>query len=220
MINYGEVALDLIYATAAEKLDAYHWLAEHWVRLWASEKQQIKLVDNNTRYDGPRRAPNLGVLYRKNKRGEGHCRLTGEPYCLHLEWRIRGARPLKAAGISSPADLASFDFRSFWRKKLRFYQWDDEQVGRYLRNRRTSGRTRKPVYASFSVGRINLDRRTGRSLYLTEQTKWGYSPIQAIVRRYRNLGVMRALTPIGNAFLLPTISEAYESYGQFDVVYY
>jgi hypothetical protein len=78
----------------------------------------------DTRYDADRAAQNGIVFYK-----EDHSRITGEEYCLHLEWRLNRLRAVRAAGIETGQDLLKFDHRAFWQKRLRLYEVDEGPDG-------------------------------------------------------------------------------------------
>ncbi len=119
-----------------------------------------EIEDGETRYDGPRWAPNLLVLYK-----DDCSRITGEPYCLHVEWKANGVRAVRGTGIHSPADLANFDHRTFWQERLRLVDVDPERLGRLIRNRHDGGKSRTGDIQTRKWDRLrwNADEYYGRA---------------------------------------------------------
>jgi hypothetical protein len=130
-----------------------------------------------------RYAPNSIVLYQ-----EDHSRITGEPDCLHIEWRASNRRAVISVGIESAQDLIGFDFRQFWKRRLQLLTVEPERLGRYFPRQGRKGRQRNSA----------LDRRRGRILLN------GVASIQELIDRYQ---VRRLLRSIPNETLLPKRSE-------------
>jgi hypothetical protein len=122
-INYAEIALDWTFESSASRDNGWQFIGYHLVRRHHGKKQEVRLGcsdDQNdwtpqhdielaqTRYDGPRSARNLIVLYKQEV-----SRKTGEIPLLHLEWRANGAQAVRSLGIVTPADLIQFDYRRF-----------------------------------------------------------------------------------------------------------
>jgi len=144
-VNIAEMALDFVFDNAGDTDDAYDFLDHHLVRDWHGAKQAIRKHDNDqrgTRYDAGRWAPNLIGLYRE----KDCCRVTGELYCLHLEWRANGAPALRRAGLKTSSDLVGFDHAKFWRRRLKLFEPPSpERLGRLVRNGRRGGSKKGPI---------------------------------------------------------------------------
>jgi hypothetical protein len=207
LINYAEVTIDLVFKYAADRDEAWDFLHRHLVRRWHGTKQRIRVVkreqtvnpasdgcnSGGTRYDASRPASNRIVFY-----PETHSRITGEPHCLHFEWRLKGLRAIRSAGIKSGRDLSKFDYRAFWEKRLRLYAVDQRRLGRLLRNRVTGKRTRKREIYQSGTYTIDIAGRTG------EVYARSYDTVQKLIDDLKVLcRVHRALIPIPNASLLP-----------------
>ena len=216
LVNRVEVALDHVFANWAEVTDAQIYLHQHLVRRWHGKKQQIKIgraskepsadgrrgwepveeiEDALTRYDGPRRAANLVIAYIEN-----YSRITGEPYCLHVEWRTKGARAVRGMGIYSPADLVNFDHRAFWQKRLRLVDVDPEQLGRLVRNRHDGGKSRTPKFQTrkWDGLRWNTDEYYGRAMLHSCDS------MQELLDKYgTDYRIARIITSIPNEGWLP-----------------
>jgi hypothetical protein len=157
LINRAEVAVDYVFNLRMDRDDTFDFLHRHLVRRWHGKNQKIKLVcrdDSNkngaqileepelceTRYDAGRAAPNKIVFYR-----ERFSRITGELYCLHLEWHLNGLRAIRAAGIESANDLQEFSHRQFWQRKLLLRKVDPARLDRLTGSGGTSTRVPSTV---------------------------------------------------------------------------
>jgi hypothetical protein len=200
LINRAEFAIDYIFASPADRQDAFEFLFHSLLRRWHGKTQLVRLVGSSrrkmnvstggkiagakTRYDAGRKASNSLVLY-----PESFSRLTGEVACLHLEWRANNRRAVISAGITSGGDLVSFDHRGFWRKRLLLARCDPDRLGRILRNK-AQRRKRKKSY--------RLDSKTGTILLNSVGT------IQELLDEFRHLGIGRSIQPISIDDWLPT----------------
>lgn len=151
-INYVELALDLTF-DSAEELDAAHDLigSLHWKTHHG--KQEVRIVNGETRYSAPRSAPNVFVTY-----ADKPCRITGEVFCLHMEWRMRG----KALRNTSLAATLEQGPRAFWRSRLIFREIDLTRFGYLALNRQDRTKRRGEHQAVSRGGFIyDLDLRAG-----------------------------------------------------------
>ena len=212
LINGVEITLDLIFKNRAEKEETFDFMHQHLVRRWHGSRQEIRvyrgrqLVEDDdigqSRYDAGRPAPNTIAVYLEN-----FTRVTGELNCLHIEWRAKGVRATRAAGINTPGDLLVFNHRAFWQKRLLFYSVSRRQLGRLIRNRATGRRRRTPEIicktpATIQKGkfqyRIDIEARTG------EVFARSYDTVQQLIDALKRLCcIRRALIPISNEMLLP-----------------
>jgi len=202
LINRLEVTIDYIFDSLAQRCDAWDFLDRHLVRSWHGKNQKIRISKSDdghdqrhgTRYDAGRRSPQEIALY-----PEEQSRITGEPYCLHLEWRLNRLKTVHAAGIKSGRDLLEFSHREFWRKRLRLYDVDKRRLGRLIRNRAEGTRRRTSKVEQISkYYRINRDGRTGQ-IYADS-----YDTVQELIDRLKSLHrINRALIPISNEDWLP-----------------
>jgi hypothetical protein len=205
-LNYAEVARDAIYADPVDVEDAFDALAQYLVRSWHGKRQLIKQfymdwdkqarATAQSRYDAnSRSAPNTIFFYK-----QPHSRITGELNCLHLEWRLRGDKALRSAGLKGKSDLVGFDHEAFWAKRLKLYTVEAEQLGRLIRNGSKGLKSRRSPEVNYCTGfPVNLDQRLGTILIL------GSGSIQALVDRYRRFRVGRILRPISVAELSSSI---------------
>jgi hypothetical protein len=214
-VNRGEIALDFIFASWTARDEAMEFLDFHLIRRWRSKKQQVRLYragterdhrgrprpervdeisDAQTRYDAGRGSRNGITAYL-----EKHSRVTGELFCLHLEWRANGLRAVQAAGIKSACDLLDFDHHEFWKKRLLLRDIDIEHLGRLFRNRAKLSKSRTPALKPDRGGRqINVDRYGGQLI------KKSVGSLQELIDTYsRFVRVERALRPISNSVWLP-----------------
>jgi hypothetical protein len=214
LVNRVEISLDYIFDSWNDRDEAQEFLHFHRIRRWHSKKQQIWLCrtskDGNgkgrfnservyeieeatTRYDSGRRSRNGTTAYLEN-----HSRVTGELFCLHLEWRANGLRAVQAAGIKSASDLLDFDHHEFWKKRLILVDVDTERLGRLFRDRAKRSKSRTTAFKSDRGILINMDRRWGHAI------KNGVGSLQELLDTHRtDVRVERALRPISNSAWLP-----------------
>jgi hypothetical protein len=215
-VNRIEITLDYIFDSLTALDRAQEFLHFHLIRRWHSKKQQVRLYRGSqerdsrgkrgvervheieqatTRYDAGRWSRNGLVIYTEN-----HSRATGELYCLHLEWRANGLRPVQAAGIRSASDLLEFDHHAFWKKRLLLVDVDPERLGRLFRNRASGLKSRSPIFKTDWAGRqTNMDQYRGSHIL-----KWGVGSLQELLDAYRgDVRIDRILEPISNSAWLP-----------------
>lgn len=212
LINRVEIALDLIFNDAREQDEAFEFLHRHLIRRWHGRTQKIKLVRAErkkrkaqvveegsagaTRYDAGR-APNAIAMYRNQ-----HSRVTGELFCVHIEWRLSGVRPVRSAGIQLGSDLLGFNHRAFWERRLMLVDIDADRLGRVIRNRNEGTRSRTPEVGRFFKREINLDRKRGGVLLKSVGT------VQEVIDCYGSLiPVSRILERIPAQDFLPPAGE-------------
>jgi hypothetical protein len=215
LINRVEIALDYIFDSPSARDEAQEFLHFHLIRRWRSKKQHVRLYRASKERDsrGRRKAERVHEIERAQTRydagrwsrngiaiyTEHHSRITGELYCLHLEWRANGMRAVQAAGIRSAADLLHFDHHEFWRKRLLLFDVDIERLGRLFRNQAKKTRSRTPAFKTYWAGLTkNMDRYSGWVIVN------GVGSLQELVdTRGRQVRVNRALRPISNSAWLP-----------------
>ena len=162
LLNRVEWSLDWIFDDADEKDEAWDLVCSFHVKKH-HRKQGIRFVAGDTRYSGPKNAPNVLAVYRDRPSKLDR----KERPCLHFDWRIKGSSALRRAGFSSVADLLRVDHRTFWLTRLIMYELTPDQLGRRYhqsytpasRNRRTpwiwtSERWRLPYNRDRSVAGI------------------------------------------------------------------
>jgi hypothetical protein len=99
LLNSLEVSPDLIFNSEEERVDAYDFVSRYLVKKHHRKQEVGFYTDKNgsTRYSSRRRkVPNNLAIY-----GDRACRLTGEVYCLHFDWRMKGASALHRQGTAS-----------------------------------------------------------------------------------------------------------------------
>jgi hypothetical protein len=215
LINRVEIALDYIFESPNTRDEALEFLHFHLIRRWHSKKQKIRLYraskeldsrgnrkakrvseirEAQTRYDLGRWSKNAITLYT-----ERYSRVTGELFCLHVEWRANVLRAVQAAGIKSAADLLQFDHHAFWKKRLLLVDVDIERLGRLFRNSARKTRSRTTAFETDWAGRkINNDRCWGGVIV------GSVGSLQELLDTYRGLvRLHRALRPISNSAWLP-----------------
>jgi hypothetical protein len=201
LINRAEIALDLVFKYRADAEEAWDFFHQHLARRWHRKGQEIRIFRSSppddhpgtreTRYDAGGWAPNGLVLY-----ADDHSRITGELNCVHIEWRVRTLRAMRATGIESGQDLPEFNHRAFWQKRLLFCTVDRRRLGLQIRNHLMGTRRRSSKNHRSSAHR--LDSRTG------EVYARSYDTVQELIDKLRSsCRVDRALVRISNETLLP-----------------
>jgi hypothetical protein len=201
LINYVEFALDWTFRYKRERNAAWRLVNRHIVKRWRRASQGIRYVKRVTRYTAGRHATSNLVGY-----ADQPSRITGELYCVHIEFRVNRVRSLQRVGISSANDLIDFDHYRFWKPRLLMRAIDLERFGRAY-NRQVLGKG--PRYGPW-IDRItdrttyNYDIRTAYTVLRLGQ--YGRS-IQAVMDRSRqDLDVNDCLVEIEVGHLLPELT--------------
>ena len=153
LINYAEIALDLITASDADHEALRAVLDRCLVQPYHGKRKLNSYRD--TSYSANKRwTGNSTTLY-----SDRESKVTGEIYCNHLEWRITGKRSAGSAKLSTFGEILYFDHRAFWQRKLRLYDVDLSKLGRaYLKTGR-----RTPWIEEWLPGRpFDMDRKIGQ----------------------------------------------------------
>jgi hypothetical protein len=125
-------------------------------------RQGLRFVGGVTRYTGPRKAPNVLAIYRDRP-----SKVTGEIYCVHFDWRIKGVPALRRAGIISVTDLLTLDHRQFWRERLLLRDFNLRDLGRmYHVHVAGKGRRRRQwvVFSGRKEFPYQVDLRAGATI--------------------------------------------------------
>lgn len=152
VINYVELALDLI----VDDIDDAHALQEfferHWVKKWPG-KRRCNRCEGTAYWSEHRWVRNAPVLY-----CDRPSKVTGEVHCVHLEWRTSSADAVRKLGIKRLADLGKLDHTAFWRKRIQLEAIDLGKLGRAARKTRRS----TPWIVEWIPGiPFDMDRRIG-----------------------------------------------------------
>jgi hypothetical protein len=190
LFNALEVALDWTFDDASDRDQADEFFKQHVVKRWHGE-QDIGYV-GTTYYSGPRTAPNLITAY-----PDKICRLTGELYCLHVEWRINRVTTLQRAGITL-ADLLSFDHRAFWKNRLVMASVDPSKLGRQPCNALRQTR-RREWQVDNGWSSVDYHLRTGNIMVQSLENRC----TQAVIDAYSKYPSRRWVVPFKVSHLLP-----------------
>jgi hypothetical protein len=198
VLNYLEIALDWIFASARERDEAHALVNKHHWKKWHGN-QEITF-DQQTRYTArrltasERRVANLLTSY-----PDRACRITAEECCEHGEWRLVGLRALQRAGLTV-GGLKDLDHQAFWQARLLLRTVDVETLGRLYRVHVQGDRVR---------GRLG-DSELGHRLLCAvgSEAKGTKGTVQAVVDKYRKrFDVGRCLRVLEvDEFLLPNVS--------------
>lgn len=196
LVNYVEFALDWTFNYEDERDAAWSFTDRHIVKRWHRESQGIRYV-KGTRYTAGRHGNSNLVGY-----ADKPSRITGELYCLHIEYRMR-LRALRRIGISSAKDLLNYDHHQFWTQRLLLRAIDLDRFGRrYNRQILHKGpRTGAWIRRRMDGTVYNQDRRTAGKIVRS------YGSTQAVIDQYRKyLDVRGCLVDLDIGHLLPETS--------------
>ena len=156
-MTYFELSLDLIFKNEEDWEDAYRFICKHHVKLYHRE-QQVRFVGKGgcTRYSGPRRAPNVMVVY-----CDKPSKVTGEYNCVHFDWRIKGFDALCRAGIKSIGHWLNMDKRKFWSERILLRQFNLNRLGEVHRSWYYPKKRLRPRTTDTGHLPYDADRRTG-----------------------------------------------------------
>jgi len=189
-LNGVEISLDWRFDDAYQ-LERADWLVRsHWVKRWHG-KQQVK-AKHDTQYWAGKGGRNVPVVY-----SDRPSRVSGEEYCLHLDWRISGKEALCRVGIGSAQDLLSFDLHQFWRTRLLLYAVDLGKLGRAYNNRHVLKRNGKRPWVTSRKGRrweYVIDHDLTRGFLIMRLDAEGQS--QRVIDRYNMLKLKPCLVRI------------------------
>ena len=133
-VFYIELAWDFITNTQDEAEKLENWIRSHLIELRRGSKRVYNF--KTTRYSGNRNQ-NPTAMYANRQ-----SKIAKKP-CVHLEWRISGARSVSAA-IGNLKSLVSIDdsaHMQFWNRRVRFIQINSTKLGRIVLGRtRIKGR--------------------------------------------------------------------------------
>lgn len=196
-LNMLEITLDLIFAKEEDRDAAFELFDRHLVK--RGHRGKIK-YEKGTRYTDRRWAPTNLVAYRPD-----FAKLTGELYCLHIEWRVCGVAPLRRMGTEGLKDLLAFDHRAFWTRRL-FLRGvrDFARLGRIhssgLRKTRTRTAHMPRVYKTACGFAYHTDRRAGQLLWRLEETAQGLLNYA----RANQLRIDGCMSILDNSIFLPS----------------
>ena len=196
LINYVEFALDWTFNYEDERDAAWIFTDRHIIKRWHRHSQGIRYV-KGTRYTAGRHGNSNLVGY-----ADKPSRITGELYCLHIEYRMR-LRALRRIGISSAKDLLNYDHHQFWTQRLLLRAIDLVRFGRrYNRQILHKGpRTGAWMQRRMDGTVYNQDRRTAGKIVRS------YGSTQAVIDQYRKyLDVRGCLVDLDIGHLLPETS--------------
>jgi hypothetical protein len=195
-LNGMELSLDWTFDDEADRDDAFELVCRYHVKKHHRD-QGVRFVRGVTRYTGPRQAPNVLATYRDKP-----SKVTGEVYCVHFDWRMKGAAVLHRAGINSIADLLNFKHREFWQSRLLMCALHYRDLGRIYRNQGTGRRRPWVIFSPSRRFSYDVDQRTGATIVRI------LGSTQAVIDRYRGkLDVRRCLVSINVRHLLPQFGE-------------
>ena len=153
LINYVELARDLIYADDNEPEVVGQLFNSSLVQLWHGDKRHtVIFVDGANGSTGIQAGIGLSFTWYTTKPSK----ITGEVNCFHLEARLCGSKTIRKHGIIQPSDLLTFDHDKFWRemwaKRLALVEIDRAKLGRYQDNCVNGTKRRTLTYEDYRRG--------------------------------------------------------------------
>jgi len=194
--NYFEPALDWIYDDSWDRDQARAALNHYFVKRYR-RRDYDPPRDYGTYYSGPRKTATNPVIY-----SDRVCKLTGELFCVHMDWRMRGKANLENAGIHSLEDLLQFDHRAFWQARLLLLAVDDlRRLGRIHNNHFCGTRRRRDWIEFYGSLYWDMDAWLGRILHTLFDTQ------QLLDRFGTKFAVRKCLVAVDASHLLPAQSD-------------
>ena len=159
-LTFFEPSLDLIFDNDEDHEEAYQFTCKHHVKRHHRTQKVVFVGEGGcTRYSGPRRAPNVMVVY-----CDKPSKVTGEYNCLHFDWRIKGSEALRRAGIKSIGDLLKIDWRQFWSERILLGQFNLNRLGQVHRSWYYLKKRLRPRITETGHAPYDADRRTGSTI--------------------------------------------------------
>jgi hypothetical protein len=196
-LNILEPALDWVFdsAEARDQARAFHD-AHSYKRFLRSDPTYFNDDPTSTRYTNP-----PGAATNLRTYSDRPCKLTGEPYCVHHEWRVEGTPAMHRYSLT-----VDFDQPLFWKSRYRLFMPDLSELGRRIGNitRREQQlplrRQRTPWLKPDGLDRERLIG--GMALHACGDS------VQRLINNYRKfVPVTRCLHELDVNHLLPTQGE-------------
>ena len=184
-------SLDLIVDDGVEAETLREFFDKHLIQRWHG-KQDVSRSGSIT-YWGHRWSRNQPVIYH-----DLPSKISGQVFCVHVEWRTKQASAVRALGIRRLRDLARFNHREFWTKKLQLRAVDYGKLGRIFRKTRR----RNPWIVEWLPGHpFDMDRRIGRMIASASQR----SPLGSVqaIKDFCPFNIDRALVKLPVEEYLP-----------------
>lgn len=191
LFNAAEAAVDWVFDTQTDLWKARGFFEKHAVKRWNRGRDVI--YSKETRYVGRQGGPNVLGNY-----SDKPSRITGELFCLHVEWRMNGAGAMERANVQLP-NLSDFDFRAFWSKRLLLGTVDRQALGRLVCNRFRRSRRREWIDTRRRIP-YDFHLRAGSILVGALEDR----STQGIINAYgADFNLMRSLVRFDVSHLLP-----------------
>jgi hypothetical protein len=140
--NGAEEALDWIFDNEEDRDRAYDLVQQTLVKRHHRAEHGVRRV-LRTRYTAPPRVKTKIVIY-----DDRHCRVTGELYCLHIDFRMQGKNSLRQNGIEHVNEIIVLDRRAFWNGRLLLFTFTPRILGQRYSNWRRGTRRRTWIDSS------------------------------------------------------------------------
>ena len=151
--------MDWTFSNKQQVDEAYEFVRSFHIKRWRGE-QWVVFCRGTSRYSAKQGVANLLVVY-----SDLPCRrVTEETACVHLEWRLNGARALQRAGLGTIGQLLQLDHRAFWQKRLLMHTVDQQALGHHYRYVLGRGRKGRPWIECYGPITYDFDGRSGYML--------------------------------------------------------
>jgi hypothetical protein len=195
LVNSVEASLDLIFDDTGALAYPYDFSCNYVIKKHHRLAHGINFYKRT--YTGPRGVPNNLVFY-----DDKPCRITGEPYCLHFDYRMKNSAAVVQNGFGSVLDLINCNYRTLWERRLLMSAIDPMHLGK-LHRIHFKGKSRRSewIIPYGSTFRFFPDRCTGNTIIRA------CGSTQAVLDHYPNkTAVYRCLREIDVTHLLPSPS--------------
>lgn len=139
--NYSISWLEIAYDLKTNSLSHANQLFDHFARRlvvptlnksatlkYTSETVATDTNSSASLFMGEYKNPQMFKMYIPN-----HERKPFKKNCIHTEFKLKGAEKIRAEGFYSLTDLAQFDPKEWYQKRLKFYAVNKKEIGKLIR---------------------------------------------------------------------------------------
>ena len=193
-INYGEIALDLIYPASGLQ-QARRLIDRHLIK--RNHRQEMR-CDYGTLYTNrPWSATNIAVYHDRLSK------ISDEP-CVHICSRTKGHVAMVRNYLHTLGCWIRLDAHAYWQQRLKLYDVDYARLGRLVHNWQHNSRRRTGLVMDHANGYCAF-KQFGFVKESQSGFEGGYLSIQALVDHTRKfIDVHSCLVELDNRYLLPS----------------
>jgi hypothetical protein len=157
LINYVEVALDIVMPTQRDAEELHQFIEKRWIKKGHRIMNGTKKIKEETTCLGSKKYKSQFLIY--SSLPSRH--FKDKPVC-HIECRFQGSPKIKQRlCISTIDDLLSFDYSKFWSETLCLRELNVEKFGKFWYGIHLNSRSRIIVHGRYSR---NVDESNGHLL--------------------------------------------------------